>query len=251
MEKFPYVTEHGPINLPFAWDGKESGDFPRYVTEIIESSSRIKPRTPLFSPPPPHRGTISAVFPKSITEAPSHPGRGRENGGEGTPVRGERGRGRPASRQNASGRAPLGSKRRPLLHAAPERNGIRARAPRADAARPFARGFGEGEPRPRGALGAGAGGAGAGPSQAETLVEHEHRQAELVEHDAQADRAGEGAGYRGRPPELPVAGPPAHEGRRQRQDPADGHRADPQQRRLGGDRGGRVGHAGGGWVGSK
>ena len=78
MEKFPYITEHGPINLPFAWDGKESGDFPRYVTEIIESSSRIKPRTPLFSPPPPHRGTISAVFPKSITEAPSHPGRGRE-----------------------------------------------------------------------------------------------------------------------------------------------------------------------------
>ena len=26
MEKFPYITEHGPINLPFAWDGKESGD---------------------------------------------------------------------------------------------------------------------------------------------------------------------------------------------------------------------------------
>ncbi len=94
----------------------------------------------------------------------------------------------------------------------PRGGGPEWEAPRADAARPFARGFGEREPRPRGALGAGAGGAGAGPSQVETLVEHEHRQAELVEHDAQADRADKGADYRDRAPHLPVAGPFADEG---------------------------------------
>lgn len=139
MEKFPYVTEHGPINLPFAWDGKESGDFPRYVTEIIESSSRIKPRTPLFSPPPPHRGTISGIFPKSITEAPPHPGRERETAAkerpsgasaaeEGAHPAADRGEGTPlsrraqregAARQQAEPASPHSARRRAARPASP------------------------------------------------------------------------------------------------------------------------------------
>ena len=53
------------------------------------------------------------------------------------------------------------------------------------------------------------------------LVEHEHGKTQLVEGDAERDGACEGAGHGDRPPEPPVGGLPAHEGRRQREGASD------------------------------
>ena len=127
--KFPYVTEHGALGLLFAWDGKESGDYSRYVTETIESTCRIEHRTLLSTRLPRIAVQYRAFFPNPLPkplripaangkrrQRNARPGRARQRK---APTRRQiEAKGRP-SRGERSGRAPLGSKRSPLLRIAP------------------------------------------------------------------------------------------------------------------------------------
>ena len=88
-----------------------------------------------------------------------------------------------------------------------------------------------------------------GPPQArpgDALVEHEHAEPQVVEDGAHADGSDEGGDDGDRGPEPPAPRAPAHEGGGQGDDRADGHGSQPQERGLGGDRRGCVGHGLGG-----
>ena len=120
--KFPYVTEHGALGLLFAWDGKESGDYSRYVTETIESTCRIEHRTLLSTRLPRIAVQYRAFFPNPLPkplripaangkrrQRNARPGRARQRK---APTRRQiEAKGRP-SRGERSGRAPLRRRKR-------------------------------------------------------------------------------------------------------------------------------------------
>ena len=136
--KFPYVTEHGALGLCSRGTVKN-----REIFTICYRNHRIdlpdRASNAPFNPPPPHRGTISGIFPKSITEAPPHPGRERETAAkerpsgasaaeEGAHPAADRGEGTPlsrraqregAARQQAEPASPHSARRRAARPASP------------------------------------------------------------------------------------------------------------------------------------
>ena len=104
--KFPYVTEHGALGLLFAWDGKESGDYSRYVTETIESTCRIEHRTLLSTRLPRIAVQYRPFFPNPLPKPLRIPAAdGKRRRGNARPGRARQRKARLAAKRQRKGAA--------------------------------------------------------------------------------------------------------------------------------------------------